>query len=185
MLLLAASRWAVFQRSRAASKEIRARYQIPASGASSSSHHAAASRLGLRRLPVLGAGLVAPSAGAAPQSSCSCKPSAKNTEAHGTRSASKVRVLAKSGQSLANVSLKGSLTVSGNNIVVRNVSVKGKIHITGDHVTLDRVTATNVVDSGGSNLTVKRSNLTGGGTAGTHHLRSRARTPGADGQPGR
>jgi hypothetical protein len=73
--------------------------------------------------------------------------------------------LAKSGKSLTNVSLNGSLTVSGNNIVVRNVSVKGKIHVTGDHVTLDRVTTTGVVDSGGSNLTVRRSHVTGGGTA--------------------
>lgn len=115
-------------------------------------------------LGTLSAGVVATTAVSAPTTSCSVKPDASNTGATGTRTASDVATLKDNG-TLVNKNLSDELRVVGDGVVVRNVSVKGPIVVTGDNVTLEHVTATSVVSSGGSRLKVTDSNLSGGGTA--------------------
>jgi beta-glucanase (GH16 family) len=96
---------------------------------------------------------------------CMAKPDATTTGARGQRQVSNVSSLAKPNSRLTDAVLKGPLTVSGNDSVIRNVSVAGEITITGERVTLDRVTAPSVIARGTSRLTVKHSNLSGGGRA--------------------
>jgi Glycosyl hydrolases family 16 len=96
---------------------------------------------------------------------CMAKPDATSTGALGRLQISNTSSLAMPNSTLTDARLRGPLTVSGDDSVIRNVSVEGQITVTGQRVTLDRVTATSVIATGTSQLTVRRSNLSGGGTA--------------------
>jgi beta-glucanase (GH16 family) len=114
---------------------------------------------------LVGFGLVAYFDRSANLLTCMTKPDASNTGALGQRQMSNVSSLAKPKSRLTDARLKGPLTVSGDDSLIRNVSVEGEIRITSQRVTLDRVTATSIIASGAGRLTVKHSNLSGGGTA--------------------
>lgn len=97
---------------------------------------------------------------------CDSKPSDFTSGAKGRLRASKITKL-RQGESLNDATVD-HLAISGDDVTVHNVSVRGSISITGSRVLVDHVTTKGVSISGGAHVTVQHSNIGFGSGDGIH-----------------
>jgi hypothetical protein len=105
-----------------------------------------------------------------PPTDSSCvKPTAANTGATGTRTASSVTALNTNGQVLEDVNVT-SLTINAANVTVRNVQVNGRILVnrSADNATIERVTAKHIGFSSSLGTKVLNSRITNSTEDGWH-----------------